>query len=377
MAYVSLLIKPASSACDLRCAYCFYRDVALQREVPAHSLMNTATMQAVIDRALAVGDDATISFAFQGGEPTLAGLGFFERFVAYVAEKRTHQHITYALQTNGMSIDDAWAAFCARHRVLVGVSIDGERAVHDALRPDASGEPTHKRALAAYKLLRDVGVEVNVLSVLTPQLAAHPQRVFSFLLREGVDYVQFIPCLAGLAGEGAEFALTPADFSAFYRTLLRAWLRELERGVYVSVGLFDDVMRMALGQRPLQCGALGRCALQFVVEANGSVYPCDFYALDEWCMGSVAHHSLEEMAHSAVAIRFLSEPRPACASCSTCRFEGMCHKNCRRMSSALYDEEFCGYRAFLEEGYEPLAQAAHRIARGGLRRPSEMQPSRR
>lgn len=348
----------------MRCRYCFYHDVAEHREHAVTSRMSAETAHAIIDKALALAPDAQVAFAFQGGEPTLAGLPFFRDFVAYVEAHREIQAVTYALQTNGLAVaaDPAWADFLARHRFLVGVSVDGTKGIHDYLRPDAADAGTYARVMRAIARLRDAGVEFNVLTVLTDQLARHPQQAFRFLMREHVDYVQYIPCLPSLGEGTSPWSLAPHAFAGFYRALLDQWLRELARGHYISVGLFDDIMAMSLGRMPVQCGMLGQCAPQLVVEGNGDVYPCDFYALDEWRCGNVRTDSLEDLVSCDAVRRFLAELRRPCSACASCPFEGMCHRNCKRLNVVYYDEEYCGYREFLEYGYDRLAYAAQVLA---------------
>lgn len=361
MKYISFLIKPASSACDLRCSYCFYRDVADHRAHAVRERMDEKTVHALIDRALGLGDDTHVTFAFQGGEPTLAGLDFFRAFTGYVDARRTDQTVSYALQTNGHTLTPEWAELFCAHDFLVGVSVDGAAAFHDALRKDIALGPTHARVMESVHLLRAAGVDFNVLTVLSAQLADHPREVFEFYRSEKIDYVQLIPCLAGLDGAGEEHALTPRAFFSFYHTFFDLWLEEARAGHVVSVGLFDNIMRMALGQYPPACGMLGQCAPQFVVEGNGDVYPCDFYALDEHRCGNVREDSLEELAGCETLRAFIAEPRRSCAACADCPFEGICHRNCKRQSAALYDEKYCGYRAFLEYAYEPLALVARML----------------
>lgn len=350
----------------MRCAYCFYRDVADHREHAVRAPMDLSTARAIVDRAFGLGPDAHVSFAFQGGEPTLAGLEFFRSFVAYARERRESQQVSYALQTNGLTITRDWADFFRENGFLVGVSVDAYRELHDSLRNDASLGPTHARVMSSIRTLREAGVEFNVLTVLSAQLARHPQKVFRFLRREGIDYVQFIPCLEGLEGEGAGYALNPRAFYSFYRTFFDLWLADARSGRLLSVGLFDNVMQLSLGQYPQACGMLGRCAPQFVVESNGDVYPCDFFALDEYRCGNVREDSLEAMATCEAMRRFLAEPRRECSDCADCPFEGMCHRNCKRLNAAYYDEGYCGYRAFLEHAYAPLSQVARALARNGM-----------
>lgn len=363
MKRISFLIKPASSLCNMRCRYCFYADVSEHREVKSHGIMDEPTMRALVDRALGLGEDAEITFAFQGGEPTVAGLDFFRAFCAYVDEHRARQTVHYALQTNGYVIDEAWAAFFHEHGFLVGVSLDGYRELHDWLRPDAQGAGTFRRVTDAIGLLRAAGVDFNVLTVLTAQLAKHPQQLYRFYQRERLDFVQLIPCLPGLDEDADEFSLTPELFASFYRVFYRLWLEEFRRGTYRSVTLFDNVIPLFAGVRPQQCGMLGACAPQFVVESNGDVFPCDFYVLDEYRCGNVKTDSLEAMATCDAMRTFLAEPRRPCAVCADCPFEGICHRNCKRLNVAYYREDYCGYRAFLCEAAPSMQAIARELYR--------------
>ena len=364
MKRISFLIKPASSVCNMRCRYCFYADVAEHRAQASYGIMAVDTLHALIDRALALADDAEITFAFQGGEPTCAGLDFLRDACAYVDARRTQQTVHWAIQTNGYVVDDAWAAFFAEHDFLVGVSLDGYRELHDWLRPDAAGRGTFARVMDAIACLRAYGVAFNVLTVLTAQLAKHPQQLYRFYQHNDLDYVQLIPCLPGLDdATGDAFSLTPELFASFYQVFFRLWLKEFRAGTYRSVTLFDNLIPLFAGVRPQQCGMLGACAPQFVVEASGDVYPCDFYVLDRYRLGNIAEDSLEALATSPVLADFLAEPRRACRCCADCPFEGMCHKNCKRLNVAYYREDYCGYRAFLEEAAPAMAAIARELVR--------------
>ena len=362
MKRISFLIKPASSLCNMRCRYCFYADVAEHREVKSHGIMEAATAAALIDRALALGPDAEITFAFQGGEPTVAGLPYFEAFTAYVDAHRAQQTVHYALQTNGLVIDDEWTALFKRHGFLVGVSLDGYREMHDSLRPDAARKGTFSRVQRTIRLLERSGVEYNVLTVLTAPLARHPQQLYRFYRQQGFAYVQLIPCLPGLdEPAGDEFSLTPELFASFYKVFFRLWYEDLQQGRAFSVTLFDNVIPLFAGIPPQQCGMLGSCSPQFVVEGNGDVFPCDFFVLDEYRCGNVATDSLEEMAGCAAMRAFLAEPRRPCSECATCPFERICHRNCKRLNVAYYREDYCGYRDFLEYAAPAMAQIARRL----------------
>lgn len=206
---IHLLIKPASGNCNLRCAYCFYADITEKRETPSFGMMSEETLEAVVRKALerAQGE---VTFAFQGGEPTLSGLPFFRRFVELVRAHNTRNLTVHsAIQTNGILLDGEWAAFLAENRFLVGLSLDGTAAVHDLHRVDARGEGTHKRLMAAVRTLQAHKVEFNVLTVVTAKAAREIRSIYAFFRRNQLLYQQYIPCLDPLGEARGRPSLLP------------------------------------------------------------------------------------------------------------------------------------------------------------------------
>ena len=157
-------------------------------------------------------------------------------------------------------------------------------------------------------------MEYNVLTVLTNALARHPQQVWSWLGKENIRYVHFIPCLGELCGGATRFSLCPERFVSFYTQLFELWSTDLEKGQYRSVKLFDDLVNLLADGSRNACGLTGQCMPQVVVEADGSVYPCDFYALDEYRVGSVAEEPIDAIyTKAAPTLRAAAVGVPACA----------------------------------------------------------------
>ena len=101
MKNLSIMIKPASSLCNMRCVYCFYADVAHQRDIASYGLISDDTLETMLRAIFADlkrGDH--LNLAFQGGEPTLAGLNFFCSVIRKVSALNQGVHVHYALQTN-------------------------------------------------------------------------------------------------------------------------------------------------------------------------------------------------------------------------------------------------------------------------------------
>lgn len=354
MKHLSVLIKPASSLCNMRCKYCFYANVSSLREVRSYGRMKIDLMTKMIDQLfvdLEDGDELTL--AFQGGEPTLAGFSYFEQLVAYVNTQAKQVAVHYVLQTNGTLINEAWCRLFAENDFLIGLSIDGHPGYHDLNRPDARGRGTFHKALATKQLFDRYGIQYNVLCVLTEQLAQEAEQVYQFLREENIDYVQFIPCLDDLdAGQKSTHALTPQRFAAFYHALLNDWLADLAQGSYRSIKLFDDIITLFTRGRATACGILGNCAVQYVIEADGSVYPCDFYVLDEYRLGYIQEQTLRELFEQPITLDFLCSRTSLPDKCAACPFQQMCRGGCKRMKDAMYVDEradYCGYQQLLAE----------------------------
>lgn len=327
---ISLLIKPAAGNCNLRCRYCFYRSLS-ENLSGAGQIMDSATMEKMLDRVFDE-QPTEITLAFQGGEPTLAGLGWFEALVRAAGEKnRKHVPIHYAMQTNGMLLDESWAAFLKSNGFLIGLSLDGTREIHDDLRPKPGGKGSFTDVLRAARLMDKFGVPYNILCVVTNRLARHADAVYAAFKKNGFRYLQFIPCLDPF-GEPPEvsFAPSPGRLGEFYVRLFDLWYRDLMAGEYVSIRWFDNLIRMAQGGEAEMCGLMGYCPGQLVIEGDGSCYPCDFYVTDRWRLGNLHELSFSEMAHSETMQAFVEESFRHAGECEACAYRYLCRGGCRR-----------------------------------------------
>ena len=371
MKSINFLIKPASSLCNLRCRYCFYADEAENRSQASMGLMSNETARLLLREAFrAVDEDGAISFAFQGGEPSVIGLDFFRRFTAMAREQKPPQvRLSFSIQTNGTLLDEDWARFLAREGYLVGVSLDGFPELHNQNRVDAQGKGSWNRIVRNLELLKKQGVMVNALCVVTAACARSPQKVYENLKKLGFEYMQFIACLDPMGQErgGRPWSLRPAAYGQFLCRLFDLWYRDWERGQYRSIRLFDDYIHLLLGDRESTCATCGRCGAYFVVEADGSVYPCDFFALDEWKLGTLGRQPLEDMARSETVRRFLAEGTEKPAECAACPWRLLCNGGCKNdwVWEAVgprnyYCEAFRSLFAHASEKMAVIARAEHR-----------------
>lgn len=365
---LSLLIKPASGSCNLRCTYCFYADEAQKRQFPTFGFMSDSTMHSLVDFCLREGE-GVCTLAFQGGEPTLMGVEFYQRLSRYAAKQPNPRGVQfrYAIQTNGTLLDEAWCRWLAENRVLVGLSLDGPREIHDRYRLDPAGKGTFDRVMAAAKLLEQHGVEFNILTVATGLSARSGQKIANFFRKNGFGYQQFIECLDPLdeAPGGQPYSLTPERYAQFLKATFDAWYQDFQAGKHTYNRYFENLLMVLAGQTPESCSMQGHCAPHLVVEADGSVYPCDFYVLDKWKLGSICTDSLAQLEQQRRALGFLEASLPVPSICRACRWYPLCRNGCRRnRDEATGVNRFCGaYKGFLEYAYPRLAQVYRKLCR--------------
>lgn len=363
---VSLLIKPASAACDLRCKYCFYRDVASHRAQKSYGFMAEKTQEVLLRKAFDYAQ-GSVAFAFQGGEPTLAGLDYFKRHVRLCREMNKKKvEVINTIQTNGMLIDGEWAQFFAENNFLVGLSLDGPKSIHDQWRVGPRGEETFDTVCRAATELERHGVQFNILSVVTGTLAKNASRAMEFFEGKGFRYLQFIPCIEPFGNEKPEgYSLTPDLFGRFLVAAFKKYYDAFKKMRPFSIRAFDNYVRILAGEAPESCDMNGFCNAYFVVEADGSVFPCDFYVLDGYCMGNIVQDSLSAMAQSETAKKFIAPSLEIAPKCRACRWFFLCRGGCRRLREGpggeLTVHRFCeAYVTFFEKCYRSLREIADR-----------------
>lgn len=331
MKHLSLLIKPSSSLCNMKCKYCFYHSLADEREVRSYGLMSEKTAESIIKEAFKAAA-RSVHFAFQGGEPTLIGLEFYKKFIQIVNELNPGLEISYSLQTNGLTVNDDFALFLKENSFLVGLSIDGTRDIHDFLRLDSAKKGTYGRVIKTARLFDKLHVQYNILVVMSSFIAKHIEKVYNSLKKEGFKYLQFIPCLDELDKPLFEnsYSLTPELYAESLKQLFMLYYKDYFSGKYISIRYFDNLIFLTRGQNTEMCGMLGYCAGQFVIEGDGTVFPCDFYCVDNWVLGNINELSLEELYESENMNKFIKSSIINDEKCKICDVFALCRGGCRR-----------------------------------------------
>src|SRR5215471_9536413 len=142
LAAFHIMAKPIGPICNLDCKYCFYLEKENLYPKNSNWRMSDDVLEAYIRQYIEAQSIPVVSFAWQGGEPTLLGVDYFRKVVELEKKYANGKRIENAFQTNGVLLDDEWCEFLAENRFLVGLAIDGPRQIHDKYRVDKGGQPT-------------------------------------------------------------------------------------------------------------------------------------------------------------------------------------------------------------------------------------------
>lgn len=341
------MAKPAGSACNLRCAYCYYtgKDMLLKK----HSgVMSDDILSRYIVQNLRIhGKDAAVEFAWHGGEPTLCGIDFFRRAVYLQKKYGSGRNIINNLQTNGTLIDDSWCRFFRDNNFMIGVSLDGPKHLHDIFRKDASGKGSFAGANNALTLLKKHGVEYNTLTTVNSANAKYPEEVYEFL--SGIsDYMQFLPVVDGaVQHELTDCSVTPEAYGDFICRIFDIWSRRDIGKKFIQI--FEATIGNMLGESAGVCLHEAVCGHAAALESNGDLYSCDRYVFDRYKLGNICEEALDDLMEKNRPFG-ISKCSVLSDECIACRWLRLCWGGCPK------DRFGCGAagKNYLCEGYKKI-----------------------
>jgi uncharacterized protein len=391
------MLKPCGALCNLGCRYCFY--LAKEELYPGGSFrMSDALLEEYTRQYIAAQQAPEVTFAWQGGEPTLMGLDFFRRAVELQEKyRRPGMRVLNAFQTNGILLDDAWCRFFHDHNFLIGLSLDGPQALHDAYRVDKAGRPTHARVMAGLALLKKHRVEFNILCCVHAANAGRPLEVYRFLRDvAAAQFIQFIPVVEsdlspnpsplpsqGRAcpelvegGAGGVRSVSGRQFGEFLIAIFDEWVRRDVGRVFVQT--FDVALGAWCGQRPGLCVFDETCGLGLALEHNGDLYSCDHFVASAHRLGNILETPLPALVGSEQQRRFgLAKRETLPRYCRACPVRFICNGECPKNRVLLTPDGepglnwLCeGYRAFFAHIDRPMKAMASLLRAG--RAPAEI-----
>ncbi|MDO4697920.1 MAG: anaerobic sulfatase maturase [Pasteurellaceae bacterium] len=312
-----LMAKPTGSICNIDCKYCFY----LEKPHLNQRRMDDDILESYIKNYIQLAPQKELTFLWQGGEPTLAGLDFYQQAVELQRKYANGKRIYNALQTNGLLLDEKWCRFLKAEQFLVGVSIDGPQHLHDAYRVTKSQKGTFSQVMQAIENLLAHQVQFNTLTVVHKANVRHGKEIYQFLKSIGSTYMQFIPLMGNFEQEAAA-----KDYGKMMIEIFDEWRQEdIGR---IGVQFIEQWLMAYLGFQPSLCIFRKTCGDQMIIEQNGDIYSCDHYVYPEYKIGNLIETPLLDITYSAKQQQFGINKAKVSDRCQQCRFRFACNGGC-------------------------------------------------
>lgn len=369
-----LMAKPAGPACNLKCTYCFYLEKENLFSSPGKTIMSDEVLEAYTEKYILSQAGREVNFAWQGGEPTVAGLEFFRKAVKLQKKFNRGKKISNAIQTNGTLINEDWCRFLAKHNFLVGLSMDGPDYLHDTYRKNKGDAPTHKKVVKAMESFKRFGVDYNILTTVNDRNSREPLAVYDFLKESGVEFIQFIPIVEREEGLGVslpeaeknqDYSVMPwsvgaEEYGDFLIAIFEKWVRNDVGKVFVMN--FEWAFSSALNGMSGVCQFAPVCGNAGIIEHNGDVYSCDHFVYPQYKVGSVLEDDPRDIFNSPAQIRFGEEKRSGLSEeCRSCPVLNLCYGGCPKHRFVSGQNYLCpGYKKFFTH-IQPYIGAARTL----------------
>jgi len=387
------MTKPVGAACNLDCRYCYYLEKEKLYPTGTGLRMAPALLEEYIRQYITSQDVPEISFAWQGGEPTLLGVDYFRQVVELQKKHANGERISNALQTNGVLLDDDWCEFFTTNNFLIGLSIDGPRELHDRYRVDKAGKSSFDRVMRGLEFLKKHNTEFNTLTVVNRANSQKPLEVYQFLKETGSKFLQFIPLVerkpdAGAKEHDLDYSEPPLagkwspsepvtaasvesrQYGEFLVKIFDEWVRQDVGKVFVQT--FDAALGSWMGAGASLCVFAETCGTALVLEHNGDLYACDHYVYPRYKLGNLLNQSLGEMVNVTAQRKFGAEKQTMLPKyCRACEVKFACNGECpkHRFLRTIDGEPglnyLCAaYKRFFNHVDSPMRAMADLLRRG-------------
>jgi uncharacterized protein len=362
-----VMLKPAGPSCNLNCTYCYYLEKKKLYPEEKEFRMSEEILENFIRQFIEAHQVPAVTFTWQGGEPTLMGLDFFEKSIELQRKYSGGKKIENAFQTNGTRLNDDWCKFFKDNNFLVGISIDGAEHNHDHYRKTVSGGPTFKRVMKGIDLLHKHKVDFNTLSVVNDYNVHYAKETYRFLKHIGSGFMQFLPVVERITdynkngrlkliapvhgdAEVAVWSVGATDYGQFLITIFDEWVRNDVARYYVQ--MFDATLANYVRENPGICIFNETCGDALIMEYNGDLYSCDHFVYPEYLLGNIMDTPIIEMVKSQRQFDFgISKRNTLPRYCLQCDVRYACHGECPKHRFLLTPDGKQGLN-YLCEGYK-------------------------
>lgn len=359
-----IMAKPVGPNCNLKCEYCFYFEK--YKIVPNVRVMPEQILKKFTEEYIRTNPSEDITFGWQGGEPTIAGIPFYEKALEYQRSYSNGKRIVNTFQTNGVNLNEEWVDFLTAHNFLVGISIDGPKSIHDIFRRDKNNQGSFEKVLTAISLMRDRGTEFNTLTCVHKKNWMKGKEIYNFLKGVGSRFMQFIPIVERFTHSRrdklslgtpydaeaylTDWSITPEQWGRFLISVFDEWIVNDVGNVFVQI--FDMSLAGWMGIEPPLCVMSKECGKALVIEADGSLYSCDHFVYPEFRLGNIMDKPLSEIVYCEFQRNFGKLKTNLPKECNECKYLHMCNGGCPKHRFLEINEKKNSYKNnYLCKGY--------------------------
>ena len=367
-----VMTKPIGPICNLDCEYCFYLDKEKLYPETRSFRMDDEVLENYVKQYIDAQEVNEVTFAWQGGEPTLMGVDFFRQAIRYQQKyRRPGMQIQNSFQTNATLLDDEWGEFFKRNKFLIGVSIDGPPEIHDKYRYDKRGRPSSEQVIRGLHILQKHKVDYNILCVVNKHNAEYPKEVYDYFKELGAEFMQFIPAVEHFGGKNVSpRSVTARQYGKFLCVIFDEWVVSDIGRIFVQI--FDVALEAWLGYNPSLCVFNETCGDALAIEHNGDLYSCDHFVTPDYHVGNIAENTIAEMVDSTFQRKFGTDKQDTLPEyCRSCEVKFVCNGGCpkNRFIKTPTGEDglnyLCaGYKQFFNHIDEPMKMMASALQAG-------------
>jgi len=319
---IQTVVIKVTNECNIRCKYCF-----VEPSAPRGVVINEQIVRRLLDDLEQLATESAVHLVWHGGEPTLAGPGFFRRMRELQAGRSTE--FVNLMQTNGTLLTDSYVSLLKELGFRIGLSLDGPRSLNDSARVDKKGRGSFAKILGAMATLRRHDMPFGILATIARHNIDDAETLYRFCREHRVP-LKLSPLYH--SGEAARrldsLAISIEEYAHFTRRLAELWLED-DNPVRVDP-IEPLLVRLLGGQAEQGCAFSENCHHRFLaVGPTGDLYPCGmFQGFSAYSYGNILRMRLGDIEYSAI-FRSMNERSGAIAEkCEPCAIRAHCHGGC-------------------------------------------------
>lgn len=369
-----LMAKPVGPLCNLNCEYCFYTEKSALFPKENNFIMSYDVLEQYVKEYINSQNIPEISFVWQGGEPMLAVLSFYEKAVELQKKYANGKKILNSIQTNGTLLNDDWCKFLKENNFVVGLSLDGPEHIHNRYRKDFKGEGTFNKVMNGLELLKKYNIEYNVLACVAADTCDYPLKTYRFFKKHGVKHIQFTPVIERIPDENSkkyglenaspdckvskvtDWSVSAEKYGKFLIDIFDEWVKYDVGEIFVMN--FEWALTSWIGLENTMCIFAKECGNCMILEHNGDIYSCDHYMYPDYNIGNILKCDINKIISSEKQCMFKNKKCSLPDNCKKCEALFACYGECPRHRFKTFENGEYG-KSYLCEGYKEYFYHIH------------------